>query len=227
MRVLVVEDDPQIQRSLLENLTSAGYQAQAVGDGLSALQVAQQEPWDLLILDGHLPVMDGAEVLTRLRARGETVPVLMLTARGAELERIKCFEAGADDYLVKPYSTMELLVRIKAILRRAKGFTRRLGVLRSGSFRLDSVRLEATRDGQPLQLLAKEAQLLEAFLRHPQRTLSREELLTQIWQADGRPTPRTVDAHVARLRKKLGEDVLLTLAGEGYRWTLPVQEEGP
>lgn len=225
MRILVVEDDPLIQKGLVENLVSAGYSVRAVGDGLSAVQVSREETWDLILLDGNLPVMDGLDVLARLRARGDEVPVLMLTARGAELERLKGFEAGADDYLVKPYSTMELLARIKAILKRGKVASKRPTLFSSGPFRLDTVRLETTRDGEPLPLLAKEAQLLEAFLRRPGVTLSREELISQVWSRDMRPTERTVDSHVARLRKKLGGDALLTLAGEGYRWTLPVQAE--
>lgn len=223
MRILVVEDDPVIQKSLLDNLAGAGYQPTGIGDGLSALRACQETVWDLVILDGHLPALDGLEVLARLRARDNDVPVLMLTGRGAEVERLRGFDAGADDYLAKPYSTMELLARIRAILKRSRGAGRPPSILRSGPYRLDTIRLEATKEGTPLQLLPKEAQLMEAFMRRPQVTLSREELLDLAWPVDSRPAPRTVDAHVARLRRKLDDDVLLTLAGEGYRWTQSVE----
>jgi len=223
VRILVVEDDLDIQKNLLANLRGAGYQALGVGDGIAALQAAQEEAWDLLVLDGQLPRLDGLEVLARLRDRGDEVPVLMLTGRGAEVERLQGFAVGADDYLVKPFSTMELLARIKALLKRTRRPSPSQGLLTSGPYRLDTIRLVATREGQALPLLPKEAQLLEAFLRRPLVTLSREELMASAWPVDSRPTPRTVDAHVARLRKKLGGDALLTLAGEGYRWTLPVQ----
>lgn len=228
-RILVVEDEPNLRQLLVENLVYEGYQVEAVADGMPALAAHESRRCDLIVLDLMLPTMDGFQVLMTLRERRDAVPVLMLTARGAELDRVQGLSLGADDYLVKPFSILELVARIKAILRRTRPMERPL-VLRSGPFRFDLPQLLAWKADKPLDLTPREFRLLEILVHHPGRTLSRQELLLQAWESDARPTARTVDVHVAKLRKKLGEDAghtwIATVGGEGYRWTTPVEPEG-
>jgi DNA-binding response OmpR family regulator len=175
-----------------------------------------------------LPQMDGFAVLKNLRERKDEVPVLMLTARGQETDRVQGLSLGADDYLVKPFSVLELVARVKAILRRTRPVDRP-PLLRSGPFRFDLPRLEARRDGRALELTPREFRLLEILITHPGRTHSRRELLQLAWEPDARPSARTVDVHVANLRRKLGEEQgtpwIATVGGEGYRWVTPVEAE--
>ncbi len=226
--ILVVEDEPSLRQLLTNNLTFEGYAVTAVDDGGAALSMHTTHRADLIVLDLMLPTMDGYQVLQQLRERQDPVPVLMLTARGAEADRIQGLSLGADDYLVKPFSVLELLARIKAILRRTRPLDRPL-VLKSGPYRFDLPALEVARDGKTLDLTPREFRLVEILITHPGRTHSRHELLNLAWEADARPTPRTVDVHIANLRKKLGEDEgrpwIATVGGEGYRWTAPVDPE--
>ncbi len=224
--ILVVEDEPSLRQLLANNLTFEGYTVDAVGDGIPALASQQARPADLIILDLMLPEMDGFRVLHALRDRQDQVPVLMLTARGAESDRVQGLSLGADDYLVKPFSVLELVARVKAILRRTRPVDRPQ-TMRSGPFRFNIPALEVSREGRPLDLTPREFRLLEILVTHPGRTHSRNELLQLAWEADARPSPRTVDVHVANLRKKL-EDVeghtwIATVGREGYRWTEPVE----
>ncbi len=226
-RILVVEDEPSLRQLLLTNLAFEGYAVEGVDDGLPALAAHAQRRADLLVLDLMLPGLDGFRVLEDLRGRGDAVPVLLLTARGEEVDRVKGLSMGADDYLVKPFSILELVARIKAILRRVQPALPGPRTLRSGPFRFDLPALEASRDGRPLDLTSREFRILEILITRPGKTHSREELLRLAWEADARPTPRTVDVHVANLRRKLGEDAqgrpgIATVGGEGYRWTAPV-----
>ena len=227
--ILVVEDEPSLRQLLVNNLGYEGYSVTAVDDGQPALAAHQQQHADLIILDLMLPHMDGFQVLAALRERNDLVPVLMLTARGEEADRVKGLSIGADDYLVKPFSVLELMARIKAILRRTQSALPQ-AVLCSGPFRFDLPALEVHRDGKCLDTTPREFRILEILIAHPGRTHSRNELLQLAWEADGRPTPRTVDVHVANLRKKLGEDsqgrpFITTVGGEGYRWTAAVEAE--
>lgn len=226
--ILVVEDEPSLRRLLADNLGYEGFSVEAVDDGVPALEAHTHRRADLIVLDLMLPRMDGFEVLQTLRRAKDPVPVLMLTARGSEADRIKGLSQGADDYLVKPFSILELLARIKAILRRTKP-EEQPSILYSGAFRFDLLAMEASRDGYPLDLTRREFRLLEILITHAGRTHSRNELLNQAWEADARPTPRTVDVHIANLRKKLGDEerrtLIATVGGEGYRWTLPVGTE--
>ena len=228
-RILVVEDEPSLRQLLVENLAYEGYQVEAVSDGLPALATHESRRCDLIVLDLMLPAMDGFQVLMTLRERRDAVPVLMLTARGAELDRVQGLSLGADDYLVKPFSILELVARIKAILRRTRPMERPL-VLRSGPFRFDLPQLLAWKGDKPLDLTPREFRLLEILIHHPGRTLSRQEPPLPARESDARPTARTVDVNVARPRRKLGEDVghtwIATVGGEGYRWTSPVEPEG-
>ncbi len=225
-RILVVEDEAAIRNGVLQFLQDEGYEARGQEDGRAALKHLEGEGYDLILLDGHLPGVDGFKVLETLRTRGIATPVLMLTARAGEGDRLLGFHLGADDYLVKPFYMSELGARIKVLLARAKGAPRKVHArLRSGPILFDAFRLLAVKDGEPLDLLPKEVKLLEVFLRNPGMTLTRDHLVKEAWERDSRPTPRTVDAHIARMRKKLGagEDWLTTIPGEGYRWVIPVE----
>lgn len=222
--ILVVEDEPSLQQLLVNNLSYEGYTVDAALDGLPALKQHRARRADLIVLDLMLPEMDGFEVLSALRKANDPVPVLMLTARGTEADRVQGLSLGADDYLVKPFSLLEFIARVKAILRRTQP-QEAPRVLRSGPFRFDLRSLQAFRNELKLELTPREFRLLETLITHPGRTHSRVELLRQAWDPDGRPTPRTVDVHIANLRKKLGDekDLISTVGGEGYRWTLPVE----
>lgn len=224
--ILVVEDEPSLRQLLANNLQFEGYTVEAVDDGVPALAAHSRRKADLIVLDLMLPVLDGFGVIKALREGQDSVPVLLLTARGAELDRIQGLSLGADDYLVKPFSVLELLARIKAILRRTRPHERPQ-VLQSGPFRFDIPGLDATRSGKLLDLTPREFRLLEILISHAGKTHGRKELLNLAWEADARPTPRTVDVHIANLRKKLGDDDgrpwIATVGGEGYRWTAPVE----
>jgi len=224
--LLVVEDEPNLQQLLVNNLTFEGFTVETASDGLAGLEAQRARKADLIVLDLMLPKLDGYQVLQALREGRDRVPVLMLTARGSESDRVRGLSLGADDYLVKPFSVLEFIARIKAILRRTQPLDQPT-LLRSGAFRFDLPALEAQRDGHPLDLTAREFRLLEILITHPGRTHSRTELLQQAWEPDARPSPRTVDVHIANLRKKLGDDerkdLIATVGGEGYRWVLPVE----
>jgi two-component system phosphate regulon response regulator PhoB len=226
LHLLVVEDEPEIQELLVTNLQFEGYSVAAAGDGGPALAAHRERRADLIVLDLMLPELDGFEVLQRLRGAGDDVPVLMLTARGSELDRVRGLSLGADDYLVKPFSILELMARIKAILRRTRPQENQR-VLRSGAFCFDLPAMKVTRDGVVLELTSREFRLVEILVTHAGRTHSRSDLLRLAWETDARPTPRTVDVHVANLRRKLGDEerreLITTVGGEGYRWTMPVE----
>jgi len=226
--ILVVEDETSLRQLLTQNLSYEGYSVAAAADGGEALSSHHARRADLIVLDLMLPVVDGFQVLRTLREHQDPVPVLMLTARGAEQDRVQGLSLGADDYLVKPFSVLELIARVKAILRRTRP-AEKPKALRSGPFRFDLPRLEATREEQIMDLTPREFRLLEILITHAGRTHSRQELLQLAWEQDAQPTPRTVDVHIANLRKKLGDDggkpYIATVGGEGYRWVLPVSNE--
>ncbi len=219
VRILVVEDEAELRELLQENLTFEGFDVQSCGDGRRALDLHGRQAADLWVLDLMLPGLDGFRILQTLRDRGDGVPVLMLTARGAEVDRVRGLSFGADDYMVKPFSLLELGARIRAILRRTQPQAQ-AGVLCSGSLRLDLRSLRLTLGAESLEVGTRELRLLEAFLRNPLRTLSRQDMLELAWGPDHRPALRTVDVYVARLRKHLGteREWIRTMGGEGYRW---------
>jgi two-component system phosphate regulon response regulator PhoB len=218
----VVEDEVELQQLLVTNLEFEGFSVEVAGDGAPALECHARRRADLILLDLMLPGMDGFRVLQELRRGNDEVPVLMLTARGAEADRVKGLSLGADDYLVKPFSVLELVARIRAILRRSRP-PEAPRILSSGPYRFDFAAMTATREGRNLELTSREMRILEILVTYPGRTHSRTDLLRLAWEADARPSPRTVDVHVANLRKKLGDDDkhrhIATVGGEGYRWT--------
>ena len=219
--ILVIEDEVKLQALLKTNLEGEGFSVEVAGDGDPGLIAHARRRADLILLDLMLPSMDGFKVLEHLREKNDLVPVLMLTARGSELDRVKGLSLGADDYLVKPFSILELVARIRAILRRVRG-AEPAKVITSGPFVFDFEGMVFTRDGAALELSTRERRILQVLVTYPGRTHSRSDLIRLAWEADGRPSPRTVDVHVANLRKKLGDAdehrLITTVEGHGYRW---------
>lgn len=219
-RILLIEDDLSILTGLSMNLKFEGYEVLQAQDGRTGLQRALDERPDLLVLDVMLPQMNGYEVIRELRQRGRDIPVVMLSARGMEQDKILGLELGADDYVVKPFALQELLARIKAVLRRQQ----RAGeVVAFGENEVDLVTKAVTRAGKPVDLTAQEFRVLEYWVRHPDRIFSRNELLMGAWGFDYQGTARTVDNFVYQLRQKLEIDPdhprhFLTIRGLGYRF---------
>jgi two-component system phosphate regulon response regulator PhoB len=230
-RVLVVEDEPDIAALIAYQLTREGFRVETAGTGMEALQAIARDIPDLVVLDRMLPGLTGDEVLLRLKEESATsnIPVLVLTAKREQEDRIKGFELGADDYLAKPFSPRELVLRVQAILRRVKeaGVTAGGRMLRAGPIRVDLGSHEATLDGMELNLTPTEFRLLQALMERRGRTQSRKQLLEKAWDvepgASERIQTRTVDMHVRRLRGKLGAtgDWIETIRGFGYRLKVP------
>jgi DNA-binding response OmpR family regulator len=219
--VLVVDDEPTLVATLKYNLEREGYRVVSAGDGEKAITLARSERPDLMILDLMLPAVDGLEVCRILR-REMTLPILMLTARVGEVDKVVGLEIGADDYVTKPFSTRELLARIRALLRRTTTPADE-EVLVSGDLRIDMKRREVTRNDRPVELKPKEMELLIYFLRNKGRAFTREQLLREVWGYDFYGDSRTVDVHVSWLRQKIEEQPgkpvrILTVRGVGYRF---------
>jgi two-component system copper resistance phosphate regulon response regulator CusR len=220
--LLLVEDDPSLGRRLRLGLRQEGYEVVLARTGGEALEQDRQEAFALVILDGMLPDLDGLEVLRRLREGGRSIPVLMLTARGETEDRVRGLDAGADDYLVKPFALAELLARIRTLLRRTIGAREKR--LAAGALTLDLVARRACWAGRPLDLTPKEFELASCLLNLGGEIASRQMLVREVWQAEGRFTSldNVIDVHVANLRRKLrevaGADVVETVRGVGYRW---------
>ena len=223
--ILIVEDERDIADLVKYHLEKAGLSARTLGDGKQALDLAVRDHPDLIILDLMLPGMDGLEVCRRLRATSATqaIPIIMLTARAEEVDRVLGLELGADDYVSKPFSPRELVARVKAVLRRLSlPASASEGPVALGSLRLDPERHEVTKAGEPVALSAMEFRLLEFFLRHRGRVYTRTQLLDLVWGHDRFVEPRTVDVHIRRLREKIEDDprqpeVILTIRGLGYK----------
>ena len=220
MRLLVVEDDPGVRGAVERALRGAGHEVESATDGQKGLDLAMTRPHDAVVLDLGLPALDGLEVCRRLRASGNTVPVLVLTARAAIAERVEGLDAGADDYLVKPFALDELLARIRALERRAATEGRGNGVLRFADLTFDPNSLEWHRGDRRLELTRTEHQLLELFLQNPRKVLSRSVIFDKIWGYDFGPESNALDVYVGYLRRKLessGEPRLIhTVRGVGY-----------
>ena len=215
-RILVIEDEPQMLLGLRDNLELEGYEVITAADGEEGLQKAISSAPDLVVLDVGLPDLDGFAVCRRLRAKGLALPVLMLTARDAVPDRVTGLDAGADDYLVKPFASEELLARVRALLRRRQEPG---GMLTFGDLVFDVQAREAARSGRPVALSGREADLLELFLRNPRAVVSRELALERVWGSPAAASPNVVDRYVSYLRRKLGEPELIRTV-RGVRFML-------
>lgn len=224
-RLLVVEDEADLRSLLDRQLERAGFRVRLAEDGREALRIAWAEPLELIVLDLMLPGLDGVEVCRRLRADSRTarIPVVMLTARGEPGDRVTGLEVGADDYVTKPFHMRELVLRIEAVLRRVRGDEGRSAILGYDGLIVDPDARTATVGGHEIHLTQREFDLLHFLLSHPGRVFSRADLLRQVWDYDFEGYDRTVDAHVARLRKKLGVPGgwIETAWGSGYKLNPP------
>jgi len=215
-RILIAEDEGRIVSFLEKGLRANGFSTTAVADGLEASEIARDEHFDLLILDLGLPGLDGREVLRRIRAAGQRLPVVILTARDSVDDTVAGFEGGADDYVTKPFRFEELLARVRARLR-DEG-SAEVTVLRAGGVSLDLRTRRAMVEGRWVELTAREFALAETFLRHPDQVLSREQLLSHVWGYDFEPDSNIVEVYIRYLRRKLGPDSIETVRGMGYRF---------
>jgi two-component system OmpR family response regulator len=219
MRLLVVEDEVKMAGLLKRALEEEGYAVDVTGSGEEALWLGTENPYDAIVLDLMLPDVDGFAVCRGLRERGRWTPVLMVTARDAVRDRVAGLDAGADDYLTKPFSLAELLARLRALIRR--GATERPAVLRVGDLSLDPAARSVARDGHAIELTAKEYALLEFFMRHPGEVLTRTRLIEHVWDFAYEGDSNVVDVYVRYLRNKVdrpfGRDSIETVRGSGYR----------
>ena len=226
-KILVVEDEPDIRKLVQYNLTQERFSVLEAEDGEQALKLLQREKPNLVILDLMLPGLSGMELCKLLRQRSETakLPILMLTAKAGEADRIVGLEMGADDYLAKPFSPREMVARVKAILRRseAKPATEAAPAYEKGSLKIDFPTYEVFVRGKPVKLTLKEFELLRFLVQNPNRVLNRDQLLDRVWGGETFVTPRTVDVHIRRLRKAVEKDDrkpkwILTVRGVGYKF---------
>ena len=206
MKILVVDDEKTLVKGMKFNLENEGYQVECAYDGAAAVELARNEKFDLLILDVMMPEMDGLEACMRIR-EFSNVPIIMLTAKSEDADKLMGFESGADDYLTKPFNILELKARVRALLRRAAGVQRSQGsILTVGSISLNTEERVALRDGEVVDLTAKEYDLIELLMRNPRRVYSRENLMNVVWGYTYAGDYRTVDVHIRRLREKLEQN---------------------
>ena len=221
MRILVVYDEKTLVKGMKFNLENEGYEVECAYDGAAALDLAREGRFDLIILDIMMPEMDGIEACMKIR-EFSNVPIIMLTAKSEDADKLMGFESGADDYLTKPFNILELKARVRALLRRAAGVQRSQGsLLTVGKITLNTEERAALRDGQTVDLTAKEYDLIELLMRNPRRVYSRENLMNVVWGYTYAGDYRTVDVHIRRLREKLEEnpaepDHIMTKWGVGY-----------
>ncbi|QEX24587.1 DNA-binding response regulator [Hypericibacter adhaerens] len=223
MRILVVEDDPDLARQLKAALAGASYAVDVAGDGEEGHFLGDTEPYDAVVLDLGLPVLDGVSVLKRWRRDGRTMPVLILTARDRWSEKVAGFDAGADDYVTKPFQMEEVLARIRALIRRASGHAS--AELECGALRIDSASGRVTVDGVQVKLTAQEFRLLDYLMHHKGKIVSRTELTEHIYEQDFDRESNTIEVFVGRLRKKLGANYIATVRGLGYRLAPPDEQD--
>ncbi|MBB5700072.1 response regulator transcription factor [Sphingomonas yantingensis] len=214
MRVLIVEDEPNLRQQLSNTLTGAGYAVDTASDGEEGHFLGSTEQYDAIILDLGLPEIDGLTVLDRWRREGRTAPVLVLTARDSWSDKVAGLDAGADDYVAKPFQTEELIARLRALIRRASGNAS--AELNAGDIRLDTRSGKVTKAGDPVKLTAQEYKLLSYLLHHKGKVVSRTELIEHIYDQDFDRDSNTIEVFVTRIRKKLGADVITTIRGLGY-----------
>jgi two-component system alkaline phosphatase synthesis response regulator PhoP len=222
-KILVVEDEPAMVAGLRDNFEFEGYEVITAQDGVEGLERALNESPDLVVLDVMMPRMSGLEVCKQLRAKRASLPIIMLTARGQEIDKVVGLELGADDYVTKPFSIRELLARVKSVLRRTAVLPKDKEQHSFADVEVDLRRCRVVRSGKALDISSKEFDLLKYFICHPGETLSRDRLLEDVWGYENYPTTRTVDTHLVRLRQKLEPDpeqpqYFLTVHGTGYRF---------
>jgi len=222
-KILIVEDEPNMVAGLRDNFEFEGYDVITAADGVAGLERALSESPDLVILDVMMPRMSGLDVCKNLKSKRPAIPIIMLTARGQEVDKVVGLELGADDYVTKPFSIRELLARVKAVLRRAGGGPSKSEKFAFGEVEVNLRSCQVSRKGRALDFSSKEFELLKYFLIHPGETLSRDRLLEEVWGYDHFPTTRTVDAHIVRLRQKVEPKpeeprFILTVHGTGYKF---------
>jgi len=222
-KILVIEDDQAMAVALQDGFTYKGYSVQVATDGSTGSRLASEGDFDLIILDVMLPKLSGLDLCKQLRESGNNVPVILLTARGQEIDKVTGLGLGADDYVTKPFSFMELAARVESILRRASMTNGKVALVRVGDLILDFRKCEATKSGKPLGLSHRELELLKYFLSHRGEVLSRDQLLDAVWGYNNFPLSRTVDAHIAKLRQKIEDDpgnprYIVTAHRAGYKF---------
>jgi two-component system alkaline phosphatase synthesis response regulator PhoP len=222
-RILIIEDEPAMVAGLRDNFEYEGYEVISADDGVAGLERVFADDPDLVVLDVMMPRMSGLDVCKQIKVKRPSVPVIMLTARGQEIDKVVGLELGADDYVTKPFSIRELMARIKAVLRRVPTQPAAPPVFRFGDVEVNTRSNEVRRSGTPIELSTKEFALLTYFISHPGETLSRDRLLDEVWGYQNYPNTRTIDTHIVHLRHKLEPDpeeprFILTVHGVGYKF---------
>ncbi len=222
-RILIVEDEPAMVQGLRDNFEYEGYEVISAADGAEGLERALQDHPDLVVLDVMMPKLSGLDVCKQLKAKKPSIPIIMLTARGQEIDKVVGLELGADDYVTKPFSIRELMARVKAVLRRVSPQAQTVEVYKFSDVEVNVRSNEVLRGGRPVELSSKEFALLAYFVAHPAETLSRDRLLDSVWGYENYPNTRTVDAHIVHLRQKLEPNpeepkFILTVHGSGYKF---------
>jgi DNA-binding response OmpR family regulator len=222
-RILIVEDEPAMVAGLRDNFEFEGYEVISAGDGVEGLERALADNPDLVVLDVMMPRMSGLDLCKQLKAKRPSVPIIMLTARGQEIDKVVGLELGADDYVTKPFSIRELMARVKAVLRRVSPQSSDQEIYKFSDIEVNVRSNQVLRSGSPVELSAKEFALLAYFISHPAETLSRDRLLDAVWGYENYPNTRTVDTHIVHLRQKLEPNpeeprFILTIHGSGYKF---------
>lgn len=222
-KVLIIEDERDLVLGLKDNFEYEGYQVCAAYDGESGVESARRENPDLILLDVMLPRMNGLDVCRELRKRGLETPIIMLTARSAEVDKVVGLEVGADDYITKPFGLREVLARVRAALRRSRGQVAEVEVFEFGDVHLNFRKHQATKAGKPLELSPRELATLLFLIQHREETVTREQLLDEVWGLDNYPFTRTVDNHIAKLRQKIEDSPsdpkhIITVHRVGYKF---------
>ena len=223
-KVLVVEDDQAIAIALRDGFEYEGYAVTVARDGDAGLRLASEKGVDLVILDVMLPKISGLDVCKQLRSIGNPTPIIMLTARGQEIDKVLGLRCGADDYVTKPFSFLELMARVEAVLRRSSKTEEPLELYQFGDVMLNFKNFEATKNGKPLDLSSREFKLLKYFIEHKGEAVTRDQLLDSVWSYHGFPLTRTVDMHIAKLRQKIEDSpadphYIITVHRVGYKFT--------
>jgi DNA-binding response OmpR family regulator len=223
-KVLIVEDDQAMAVALRDGFTYEGYSVQVARDGATGLRMAEEKRHDLLILDVMLPRLSGLDVCRQLRGAGNDTPIIMLTARGQEIDKVLGLKTGADDYVTKPFSFLELMARVEAVLRRASKASDQIEVVQFGDVGVNFKTFEASKDGRAIELSPRELKMLKYFVERRGEVVTRDQLLDHVWGYEGLPLTRTVDMHIAKLRQKI-EDTpsdprhIITVHRVGYKFT--------